>query len=77
MSKQGNSCQRNHSINRLILSALCIVWATAYSTPANVMKQPPNILWIMLDDLRADALSCYGTPWAQTPNMDQIAARGV
>ena len=77
MSKQGNLCQRNHSINRVILSALCIVWATAYSTPANVMKQPPNILWIMLDDLRADALSCYGTPWAQTPNMDQIAARGV
>ena len=39
--------------------------------------RPPNILWIMLDDLRPDALGCYGQPWANTPNMDRIAARGV
>ncbi len=37
----------------------------------------PNILWIMMDDCRADALGCYGRPWAKTPNMDAIAARGV
>ncbi len=37
----------------------------------------PNILWIMLDDGRADALGCYGKPWAKTPNMDALAANGV
>ncbi|MBN2133809.1 MAG: sulfatase-like hydrolase/transferase [Sedimentisphaerales bacterium] len=37
----------------------------------------PNILWIMLDDGRADALSCYGKPWARTPHLDAVAARGV
>lgn len=36
-----------------------------------------NILWIMMDDCRADALGCYGRPWPRTPNMDAIAARGV
>ncbi|MBL7647134.1 MAG: sulfatase-like hydrolase/transferase [Candidatus Hydrogenedentes bacterium] len=37
----------------------------------------PNILWIMLDDCRPDALGCYGQPWASTPNMDAIAASGA
>jgi len=37
----------------------------------------PNILWIMLDDGRADAVGCYGKPWARTPHLDKLAARGV
>ncbi len=37
----------------------------------------PNILWIMMDDGRADAVGCYGKNWAQTPNMDRIASQGV
>jgi len=37
----------------------------------------PNILWIMMDDGRADAIGCYGKSWAKTPNMDRIAGQGV
>jgi len=37
----------------------------------------PNILWIMMDDCRADALGCYGRKWPKTPCMDSIANRGV
>jgi len=37
----------------------------------------PNILWIMMDDCRADALGCYGKPWPRTPHMDAVADRGV
>ncbi|MBD3267987.1 sulfatase-like hydrolase/transferase [bacterium] len=40
-------------------------------------KKRPNILWIMLDDGRADALGCYNAPWAQTPNLNRLAAEGV
>lgn len=36
-----------------------------------------NVLFIMCDQLRADYLSCYGSPWLHTPNMDALAARGV
>lgn len=36
-----------------------------------------DILWFSLDDGRADAVGCYGKPWAKTPNIDRIAARGV
>lgn len=39
----------------------------------------PNILWIMADELRADALSCYGTPdpRVRTPHIDRLAGTGV
>jgi arylsulfatase A-like enzyme len=40
-------------------------------------SKQPNILWIMMDDGRADAVGCYGRSWAKTPNMDRLASRGV
>lgn len=36
----------------------------------------PNVLLLMADDLAA-TLACYGHPYAQTPNLDALAARGV
>ena len=36
----------------------------------------PNILFIMCDQLRADALGCTGN-WVNTPNIDRIARDGV
>ncbi len=36
----------------------------------------PNLLWIVSDALRADALDCYGGP-AKTPNLCGLAARGA
>ncbi|MEY2803001.1 MAG: hypothetical protein RL657_337, partial [Pseudomonadota bacterium] len=41
------------------------------------MKKVKNILFIMCDQLRADYLSCYGHRTLQTPNIDEIARRGV
>ena len=39
----------------------------------------PNILWIFSDELRADALSIYGTRWIRphTPRLDQLAERSL
>lgn len=31
----------------------------------------------MTDEQRCDSLGCYGSPWAQTPNLDRLAARSV
>ena len=36
-----------------------------------------NILFLMVDQLRWDYLSCYGKSPMQTPNIDALAARGV
>lgn len=38
----------------------------------------PNVLFIMTDQQRADAMSCASNgSWVQTPNLDRIAAEGV
>ena len=36
-----------------------------------------NVLWIMADQLRWDYLSCYGAKHIDTPNIDNLAAKGV
>lgn len=40
-------------------------------------RSPGNILFIMCDQLRFDYLSCYGHPKLHTPNIDNLANRGV
>lgn len=36
-----------------------------------------NVLWIMVDQLRWDYLSCYGAAHMDTPNLDWLAGQGV
>jgi len=38
---------------------------------------PPNVLFILTDQLRFDALSCAGSPVVHTPHLDRLAADGV
>jgi arylsulfatase A-like enzyme len=40
-------------------------------------KKQPNIIFLLTDDHRADAMGCAGNPIIQTPNMDDLAAGGV
>jgi arylsulfatase A-like enzyme len=37
----------------------------------------PNVLLVVLDTTRADALSCYGSETSSTPRIDEIAAEGT
>jgi arylsulfatase A-like enzyme/Tfp pilus assembly protein PilF len=39
--------------------------------------QPPNVLLITIDTLRADHLGCYGFAGARTPHVDGLASEGV
>jgi arylsulfatase A-like enzyme len=41
------------------------------------MQRPPNIVFIMADDLGYADVGCCGRPELSTPNIDRIAARGV
>ena len=36
----------------------------------------PNILFIMADDMRADAIAAYGNRHIETPNLDKLIASG-
>lgn len=40
-------------------------------------NSPPNIIFIMADQLAAGALSCYGFEAETSPNLDRLAAHGV
>lgn len=37
----------------------------------------PHVVWIICDQLRADALGFMGSPLARTPNLDRLARRGT
>ena len=56
----------------VLLAAILTSTAAAHAQPAR-----PNVLFILTDDQRFDALGCAGHPLLKTPNIDKIAARGV
>ena len=45
--------------------------------PLAAAADRPNILFVLTDDQRWDAMSCMGHPFVKTPNMDRIAREGV
>jgi hypothetical protein len=46
--------------------ALCLALAAAFAGDA---PRKPNVLFILCDDLRWDALSCAGHPHLKTPTL--------
>ncbi len=51
--------------------------ATAAASSARAAEQPPNIIFIMADDLGYGDLGCFGQTTLRTPNIDRLAAGGM
>src|SRR5690348_6362817 len=71
-----------HSITRreLLRGAATGVVALALRGDRTTLQQsskPPNIVYMVADDLGYADVSCYGRPDLRTPNIDHIAANGV
>ena len=45
--------------------------------PILTWSNAKNIVFIISDDLKADALNCYGNKSAYTPNIDKLASEGT
>jgi arylsulfatase A-like enzyme len=60
----------------LLLAAL---FTAAISTPTSAAAQstPPNIVFIMADQMRADFLGCAGNEAVHSPNLDRFASEGA
>ncbi len=60
----------------LLLLTLCFFSQGASAAPAS---PPPNIVFILSDDLGIDGFGCYGSDRFKdkTPNIDALAAKGV
>lgn len=59
---------------RILLVALVFVIATA---TANAATKRPNVLFILTDDQRWDAMSLAGNPHLKTPNIDRLGQEGI
>lgn len=57
------------------LLTLCLLLTAAFVAP--VSARPPNIVFIIADDLGYGDLGCYGQKIIRTPNLDRMAAEGV
>ncbi|NUN96772.1 MAG: sulfatase-like hydrolase/transferase [Candidatus Omnitrophica bacterium] len=58
-------------------AALTLPIATVGADNAESAVKRPNILFILVDQLRMDCLGAYGNPDVKTPNIDRLAADGV
>ncbi len=53
------------------------VFALFFVLCLSAQAEVKNVLLIVSDDLKADALGCYGNKIAQTPHLDQLAKEGT
>jgi arylsulfatase A-like enzyme len=60
-----------------LLVATLVVCLGGLSLFAAEPATRPNVLFILCDDLRPDALGCYGSKHVKTPHIDRLAAGGV
>lgn len=61
-------------IRRIFATALL---ATVSLLPQFAAADRPNVVVILCDDLRWNAMSCAGHPHLKTPNIDRLASEGV
>jgi arylsulfatase A-like enzyme len=60
----------------VVVLALTLPFARAQA-PATATRRPPNIVFILADDLGYGDIGCYGQQKIQTPNIDHIAQSGI
>ena len=60
-----------------LVVSLSIAGSSLTATAALADVDKPNILFIMVDDLGKDWVSCYGADGIQTPNIDRLAEGGM
>jgi arylsulfatase A-like enzyme len=59
------------------VAAVLLAAVACGAPPAEPPPPPPNIVLVVLDTVRADALSCYGNPRQTTPRIDALARAGT
>jgi arylsulfatase A-like enzyme len=68
---------RRALISNAVRLALAVPLARFADAAENRTARPPNIVFILADDLGYADLACYGRRGISTPNIDRIAREGV
>ncbi len=63
----------------LVHPVVAVLLGVFFSVASSVVgaEKPINLLFIMTDQQRWDAMSCAGNTVLTTPNLDQLAAQGA
>lgn len=61
----------------LLLCLLASCWSTLTSFTTAAEAARPNIIFILADDLGWRDLSCYDSPFCETPHIDRLAKEGL
>ena len=61
----------------LWLSALCPLLSAAAKPQSDGTSRSPNIILVLTDDQRWDAMGFMGHPFLETPHMDRLAREGA
>lgn len=79
--KEGGRILATHLSRRTVLT-----WAGAGLLAASGLRPraaetapdaPPNIIWILADDVGPNEIGCYGHPAIRTPHIDRLAREGL
>ena len=62
-----------NGLNTIIVFLLLLI----ASPGCIVSNEKPNIIFILIDDLGKEWISCYGSSSVRTPNIDQVAGEGI
>jgi len=65
------------SVGRVVTLTLTGLLGATTAHTADTTPAPPNIVFILADDLGYGDVSCYGRPDFRTPAIDQNAANGM
>ncbi len=61
---------------RPVLPLLGLLLAGLFG-PLVAADRPPNIIFVLADDLGWTDLACFGSKYYETPNIDRLAAQGM
>lgn len=61
----------------LVILCILVALAPRLAAAQTAAARPPNIVFILADDLGIGHLGCYGQDKIKTPNVDRLAAEGM
>src|SRR5687768_3496950 len=73
----GSASTRPALLRRSAWIVACLAVLALFLNAEAAEKKRPNVLVILTDDQRWDAMSCANHPFFKTPNLDKLASEGA